>query len=108
MHKFCIFKVGNISGKTEQGKNICLTQLINNIMSKHLSTNYLIITLLIIVQNVTSQTNNSINLEFGSTLVDFKMKETTDYTTSSVGSSLSFYAMLNKETPVRSSLQCLA
>ena len=58
---------------------------------------------MIIAQHVISQTNNnSINLEFGSMLVDFKISETTDYSMSSWGSSLSFYSTLTKETQLKS------
>ena len=71
-------------------------------MRNKLTTDYLIIFLLIIVQHVTCQTKNSINLEFGSIIIDFKIKETTNYSMSSLGSSLSFYSTLTNETQLKS------
>ena len=71
-------------------------------MRNKLTTDYLIIFLLIIVQHVTCQTKNSINLEFGSIILDFKIKETTNYSMSSWGSSLSFYSTLTNETQLKS------
>jgi len=53
-------------------------------------------------QTNTNQTNNSINLEFGSTYINFKIKEATNFSMSSWASSLSFYSTLSKETQLKS------
>ena len=71
-------------------------------MRKQLSIHSIIIILVMLVQHVTSQTHNSINLEFGSVLIDFKIKETANYSMSSGARSVSLYSTLTKETQLKS------
>lgn len=71
-------------------------------MRQQLSPNYFIIILLIFVQHIASQTNNAINLEVGAMGIDFKIKETPNFSTSSWASSQSIYSTLTMETQLKS------
>ena len=71
-------------------------------IGKQLCTNYIIIILMVIVQQTTGQTNNSINLEIGAMAIDFKIKETPNYSMSSGASTQTIYLTLTKETQLKS------